>query len=124
METRYGWTTADDYRLFFHMPFLALVHGWNLAAGWHLREGAPYYAALQQTCGFEKGECLVVLFKPLSLLSRTAEFCVIDPADAATHALLRALALRRLRKVHLKVGVHGAGRGYELRRGSLIAHAG
>ena len=55
------------------------------AAGWHLREGAPYYAALQQTCGFEKGECLVVLFKPLSLLSRTAEFCVIDPADAATH---------------------------------------
>ena len=85
METRYGWTSADDYRLFFHMPFLALVHGWNLAAGYHLREGAPYYAALQQTCGFEKGECLVVLFKPLSLLSRTAEFCVIDPADAATH---------------------------------------
>ena len=63
METRYGWTTADDYRLFFHMPFLALVHGWNLAAGWH-HKGAPYYAALQQTCGFEKGECLVVHSPP------------------------------------------------------------
>lgn len=81
LERRRGWASADAYRLFFHMPFLALVHGWNLAAGWHLREGAPYYRAVQQACSFAKGECLAVVFKPTGLLSRTAEWFVLDVAD-------------------------------------------
>jgi len=83
LEQRRGWASADAYRLLYSMPFLALVHGWNLAAGWHMREGAPYYPALQATCGFEKGECFAVVFKPTGLLSRTAEWFVVDVADQA-----------------------------------------
>ncbi|EOD24184.1 hypothetical protein EMIHUDRAFT_254830 [Emiliania huxleyi CCMP1516] len=48
-----------------------------------MREGAPYYPALQATCGFEKGECFAVVFKPTGLLSRTAEWFVVDVADQA-----------------------------------------
>jgi hypothetical protein len=98
LEGRHGWASADDYRLFFMMPFLALVHGWNLGAGFHVREGAPYYKALQEQCGFAKGECLAVVFKPLSLLSRTAEWFAVDVADQsvvlrgkAPYAALEAL---------------------------------
>jgi len=83
IESRLGYQSADEYRLFWHMPFLALVHGWNLAAGWHMREGAPYYPAMQRVCGFDEGECLVVVFPPLSLLTRTAEWFVVDVAKTA-----------------------------------------
>lgn len=95
LEQRQGYASADAYRLLWHMPFLALVHGWNLAAGWHMREGAPYYAALQAACAFAEGECLVAVFKPLGLLERTAEWFVVDVAlahDARGGVVMRGRA--------------------------------
>ena len=79
------WATADDYRVMFHMPFLAQVHGWNLGTGWNIRAGAPYYPELQAQCNFAKGECYMVAFPPLSLVDHTAEWYIIDVADPSTY---------------------------------------
>jgi len=85
LEALHGWKSADDYRVFFHMQFLMVVHGWNLATGFNIRANAPYYAELQAQCQFEQGECLMIVHPPVSLIDHTVEWYVIDVADPSTY---------------------------------------
>ena len=41
LEQMFGWQSADEYRVFVHMQWLQMVHGWNLGTAYHVQAGAP-----------------------------------------------------------------------------------
>jgi hypothetical protein len=43
------------------------------------------FAAIQEKCAFNKGECFVCIMEPNSPLERTAEWRVVDIADATSY---------------------------------------
>ena len=88
-EGMYNWSSANDFRVFFQEQLLNQTMGWCLGTGWHVRPA--YFAAMRDVCGFEKGECLIVINEPHGLLSaqprlgHLAEWYVVDVADPTTY---------------------------------------
>lgn len=85
LEQRNNWSSPNEYRVFFQVAFLNLVHGWNLGTGYNIRPGAPYYPELQARCGFKKDECFMIVCQPCSLLDHTVTWFVVDVADPKTY---------------------------------------
>ena len=78
-----GWKHADDFDHLFQEGFLNAALGWCLGTGFHWHP--PLFRAMQEKCGFDKGECFVAIFEPNSPIHKISEWKVIDIADAESY---------------------------------------
>ena len=74
------------------------IYGFCLGIGDYTDAG--HFDALKNICKLEKRECYVVIFEPLGLLSRTAEWSVYDVADASKPVMSGAIPYKELEAHH------------------------
>ena len=102
-----GWAGHGDCLVLNQEMLGNHIFGFCLGTGF-LVKGDGYLDALRETCGFESGECFLIVCEPAGLLDHTVEWRAVDVATketvirgAAPYAALEAFQPCAMTRAHL-----------------------